>query len=174
MDFGFPAMLAVLFLQADAGLLKQSLLVCLIHELGHGLAMCLTGAGIREIRLYSAGIQMKTDACLLSDGRMLAVCLSGPVLNLLCAVLFRNVSPVTAVLHLGMGVFNLLPYRILDGGAVLETLLENRPVLLKMRSIFCVMLSAVSLICLHCLQMQNPALYLMAVYLAFSEMTVDK
>ena len=173
-DFSFPAMLAILFLQADAGLLKQAFLVCLIHELGHGLAMCLTESGIREIRFYASGIRMKTKACLLSDGKLLAIYLSGPLMNLICAVLFRNVSPLTAVLHLGMGVFNLLPYRILDGGAVLETFLENRPVCLKIRSIFCIILSAVSVSCLYCLKIQNPSLYLTAVYLAFSEFAVDK
>jgi len=174
MDFSFPAMLAVLFLQSDADLLKQAFLVCLIHELGHGLAMCLTKSGIQEIRLYAVGIRMKTNACLLPDGKLLAVFLSGPVMNLICAVLFRNVSPVTAVLHLGMGLFNLLPYRILDGGAVLEALLENRPVLLMIRSIFCMILSAVSIFYLYCLKIQNPSLYLTAVYLAFSEFAVDK
>ena len=130
MDFSFPAMLAVLFLQ--------------------------------------------TNACLLSDGKLLAVYLSGPLMNLFCAVLFWNCSPVTAVLHLGMGMFNLLPYRILDGGAVLEAVLENRPALLMIRSIFCMILSAVSVFYLYCLKIQNPSLYLTAVYLAFSEFAVDK
>ena len=174
MDFSFPAMLAILFLQSDADLLKQAFLVCLIHELGHGLVMCLTESGIREIRFYASGIRMKTNACLLSDGKMLAVYFSGPLMNLICAVLLRNISPVTAVLHLGMGIFNLLPYRILDGGAILETFFENRPVFLKIRSIFCMMLSAVSVFCLYYWKIENPVLYLTAVYLAFSEIAVDK
>ena len=174
MDFGFPAMLAILFMQADAGLLKQSLLVCMIHELGHGIAMCLTKAGIQEIRLYAVGIRMKTNAGLLSDSKLLAVYLSGPLMNLLCAVLFRNFNADISALHLEMGLFNLLPYRILDGGAVCGVLLENRISLLRLCSIFCLILSAGSIFCLYCWKIQNPVLYLMAVYLAFSEFTVDK
>ncbi len=173
-NFGFPAVLMILFLHPDSGLMKEMLLVSLIHELGHGLAMCLTGSGIREIRFYAAGIQMKTNLCLLGTGQVLLIYLSGPLLNLFCAALFRAVSPVTAVLHVSMGCFNLLPFRILDGGAALESLLELNPQLLQIRKIFCLMLSVSGIFLLYWYQICNPALYLMLVYLAFSEFSVDK
>ena len=173
-DFGFPAVIAFLFLYPDDGLTKQMLLVSLIHELGHGLAICLTKSGLREIRFYAAGIQMKTNACLLTAGQILAVCLSGPLMNLLCAALFWKLDSVTAFLHLGTGVFNLLPYRILDGGAALETLLELNPELLQIRKIFCLMLSVSGIFLLFLYEIRSPALFLMLVYLAVSEFSVDK
>lgn len=174
MEFSFPAVLAWIFLQADNALIKQMLIVSLIHELGHGLAMCVTQAGVREIRFYAAGIQMKTNTCLLSTGQILGIYLSGPVLNLICAMLFRKVDILIAILHLSIGVFNLLPYRILDGGAALESLLETRPEVLQIRKIFCILLSAAIVLCLSLGKIQNPALYLMIIYLGISEILVDK
>ena len=174
MDYSFPAMLLLIFMQAEYSIIKQSFLVCLIHELGHGIAICLTNAGLREIRFYAAGVRMITNSALLRTGQVLTVCLSGPVLNLLCAVLYWKCSPETAFLHLSMGLFNLLPFRILDGGAVLECLLETRTEALQFRKFFCLFLSVLSIFLLYFFHFQNPALYLTAVCLAFSEFTVDK
>ena len=173
-DFSFPAVLALLFLYPDDELTKQMLLVSIIHELGHGLVICLTKSGLREIRLYAAGIQMKTNVCLLTDKQILAVFLSGPLMNLLCAVLFWKLDAVTAFLHLEIGIFNLLPYRILDGGAALETLLELHPEFLQIRKIFCLMLSVSGIFLLFLYKIRNPALFLMLAYLAVSEFSVDK
>jgi len=173
MDFSFPAMLLMLFMQSD-NMIKQSVLVCLIHELGHGIAICLTNAGLREIRFYAAGIRIMTASGLLSTGQVLAVCLSGPVLNLLCALLYQNLDPETAFLHFSMGIFNLLPFRILDGGAVLECLFETSTQALQIRKIFCLILSCVIIFLLYCYKFENPALYLPVICLAFSEFTVDK
>ena len=125
MDFGFPAMLALIFLRMQDVLIRQMLLVCLIHELGHGLAMCLTGAGIQEIRLYAAGIQMRTDTCLLGTGQAVFISLSGPLVNLLNAGLLWKIQPVTAILHMSIGIFNLLPFPALDGGRILFLLIRK-------------------------------------------------
>lgn len=173
-EFSFPAVIAFLFLQSDLELLKQSFFVCLIHELGHGIVMTLTGAGIREVRFYAAGIRMTANTCLLSTFQMLAVYFSGPLMNLLCALLFWKYQPVTALLHLSMGIFNLLPYRILDGGAALESLFETKGDFLQIRSRFCMLLSVSLLFLLHFYKILSPALFLMVLYLAFSEISVDK
>ena len=173
-EFSFPAVIACLFLQSDLELLKQSFLVCLIHELGHGIVMTLTGAGIREIRFYAAGIRMTANTCLLSTVQMMAVYLSGPLMNLLCGVIFWKHEPVTALLHLSMGIFNLLPYRILDGGAALEWLFEARSDFLQIRKKFCILLSISAIFLLHFYKILSPALFLMVLYLAFCEISVDK
>jgi hypothetical protein len=172
MDFGFPAMLAILFLQGDAWLLRQTLAVCLLHELGHGAAMLITRAGIREIRFYAAGMQLRTRAVLLSVGQELAVLLSGPAVNLLAAALLYlcHGSRVLMGLHLGMGCFNLLPYRILDGGAALRCLSGEKLWVQEMLTGLCVMLSLCGVILLGMHGIQNPWLYLMAVYLAVAEL----
>ena len=96
------------------------------------------------------------------------------VLNLLCAVFFWKNQPVTAILHFSMGIFNLLPYRILDGGAALESLFETRSDFLQIRRNFCILLSVCLIFLLHFYKILSPALFLMVLYLAFCEISVDK
>ena len=173
-NFSFPMILAWIFLQKDAELIKQILAVSMIHETGHGLAMCLTKAGIREIRFYAAGIRMQTNAYLLSTGKILAVYLSGPVMNLCFALLFWKMNQFVAILHLWTGIFNLLPYRVLDGGAAWENFFEMKTEWLDIRKKFCLILSMAILFLLFFRHIQNLALYLMIIYLTFCEISVDK
>lgn len=174
MDFGFPAMIALAFLQSEQDFMRRMLFVSLLHELGHGFVMCLTGAGIREIRLHASGIQMLTGSRLLSTGQAFWIYLSGPLVNLVSACLLWHTQPETAVLHLGMGLFNLLPYSILDGGALLQCILECKCDFLKVFPILSILLSVAAIFAGYYCKIQNPAYYLMAVYLAVSEFFVDK
>ncbi|MDE5736982.1 MAG: hypothetical protein K2H93_01300 [Oscillospiraceae bacterium] len=173
-DFGFPAMLALVFLQSENVIMRKILLVCLLHELGHGFVMCLTGAGVREIKLHASGMQMLTNTCLLSTGQSFCIYFSGPVVNLLFAILFWNINSETAMLHASMGIFNLLPYKILDGGAMLHCVLENKSELLQILNIVCVLLSIAVISAGYYYHVKNPVIYLMAVYLAVSEFMIDK
>ncbi len=168
-------MLALLLLSGTS-LLRQTFAVCLLHELGHGAAMAAAGAGIREIRLYAAGVQMRTSKALVSVRQELCILLSGPAANLLAAaILFRLQGGGTmAMLHLGMGLFNLLPYRILDGGSALRCLLAVHPSALRILSTCNILLAAVLAILGMYWRIGNPALYAMLVYLAVMELQVDK
>lgn len=169
LDFGFPAMLAIVFLRSEQDFMKQMLLVSLIHELGHGLVMCLTGAGVREICFHASGVRMVTNHWLLCPGQAFWIYLSGPLVNLLCAWMFWNFAPELALLHLCMGVFNLLPYRILDGGALLRDVLGQSPEALNILKIFCILLSMMACCVGYLRGVYNSLWYLMAVDLAVSE-----
>lgn len=168
-DFGFPAMAAVLFLWGDGDMLTRLMAVCMLHELGHGLAMWATRAGVREIRFYAAGMQMRTNPFFLTVPQLLCIYVSGPAVNLLFAFLLRHQDTGTAALHLCMGCFNLLPFRMLDGGAALECLWEDKPGIQRVRQVFCTLLAAAAAVCLWAWKVQNPALYLMAAYLGAAE-----
>ena len=87
MDFGFPAAVCIACLWGDGAFLLQCLAVCMLHEAGHGLAMWLTRAGIREIRFQAAGLQMITTTACLPRLQQLCISLSGPAVNLLLAAL---------------------------------------------------------------------------------------
>lgn len=175
MDFGFPAMLAMLFLMKDTALLVQSLAVCLLHEAGHGAAMLLTGSGIQEIRLHAAGIRIVTADSLLSGGKELVVLYSGPAANLLvAALLFRGELTVPVLLHLGMGLFNLLPFSVLDGGAALLCMYGESAAFRTALKTVNILLSLLSAAVLFLFHVYNPCLYLMALYLLISELLVDK
>lgn len=172
-DFGFPAAVCTACLWGDRELLLRCLAVCMLHELGHGLTMLLTHAGIREVRFYAAGMQMVTHTACLSAAQRLCIALSGPAVNLVCAAVLRQCSPELAALHLCMGCFNLLPYRVLDGGTALDCLLGEHPRVMCGVRIACVCLSAAAVVLLRLYGVHNPVLYLMAVYLAAAEL-IDK
>lgn len=173
LDFGFPAVLCIAFLWGDGMFLAQCMTVCIVHELGHGLAMWATHAGVREIRFHAAGLQMRTHTACLSKASLLCIYLSGPAVNLVLAGLFQHVRPETALLHLCMGCFNLLPYRVLDGGAALGCLLEDCPRVKGILHGVCACLSVGIVLVLWQYGLRNPALYLMAVYLGIAEL-IDK
>lgn len=106
----------------EAALLVLS--AALLHELGHILALRLSGAGICRLRISVLGAVMETRGNL-SYGQELLCLLAGPGANLLAAVLFGaldcgGLAGVNAVLCL----FNLLPVFPLDGGTVLYLLLS--------------------------------------------------
>ena len=161
MDFGFPAMLVLVLLSGDAHFLLRILLVCVLHECGHGIAMCLTGAGLREIRFCGTGVQMTVGTAVLSRLRMLCISLAGPAVNLLCAAFS---APETAAVHLCMGLFNLLPYRCLDGGTAIRIFHDSSRL-----TILCVALSAVFFFSLLLWHIKNPLLYLLLIYLTIQE-----
>lgn len=176
MDFSFPAMLAILLLCKDTAFLCQTLAVCMIHEAGHGLAMLLTGAGIREITLTAAGMQLRTRSVLLSGRQELAILCSGPCMNFVMAAFlyFLQGWSDAAMLHLCMGCFNLLPFSVLDGGSALECIFSENPIFLRMRTVFCVILSGGMAAVLAYLHIRNPFLYLMCLYLGLAQLKVDK
>ncbi len=168
-DFGFPAAVCIACLWGDSVFLLQCMAVCLLHEAGHGLAMWLTRAGIREVRFHAAGLQMVTHTACLSRLQRLCICLSGPAVNLAAAALLWRTRPETALLQLCMGLFNLLPFRVLDGGAALRCLTEDSPAAETVLHILALCCAAAGSMALWCCEIRNPALYLMALYLSVSE-----
>ena len=157
-------MLALVLLSAEKPFLLQTLLVCILHECGHGIAMCLTGAGMQELRFCGAGVQIVTRTAVLSRGRLLCISLAGPVVNLLCFALFAQEFPETAHLHLYMGLFNLLPYRCLDGGTAIRAFCDSSDL-----SRICLIQSVFLLFLALFYHIRNPLLYLLLLYLTINE-----
>lgn len=126
-NFSFLLFNALLFLFCDAGMILSFYAVCALHELGHIAALKLTGGELRCVELSCFGIRM-TAAPAADTKRGAAVLLSGPMANLALYVLLEGLGHGgrMASLSLAAGVFNLLPFSCLDGGALLEMLAEGR------------------------------------------------
>lgn len=88
--------------------------------------MALFGHRIREIKLSGFGICITAEKTGTEPvHESLAVLLAGPAVNIVMYLLLAEKVPETAYLSLGAGLYNMLPYSQLDGGAVIETLISG-------------------------------------------------
>ncbi|MBR6580202.1 MAG: M50 family metallopeptidase [Ruminococcus sp.] len=101
---------------------------CIVHELGHIFAVYLTGGEILSIQFSWTGIKM-TAAPPKSAKSAIFVQLCGPLANLLAFLLLLagGKTGYFAIFCLTEGLLNLLPYKFLDGGTILELLAEISP-----------------------------------------------
>lgn len=117
LTFGFFFVSAITTLSEDR-LGALALLFCLIHELGHLIAMKILGAKVEEIKLYGAGISIKSGGVsLLSPIKQAAIYLAGPAANLFSAMVLKGAP---SAINLCLAGFNLLPISYFDGGRLLS------------------------------------------------------
>ena len=111
----------ILFLLVDrTGLGGQMVLAALSHEIGHLLAMTVLGEQPQKIVFGSFGIRIeKRPGTRLSYHKEILIYAAGPAVNLLAAGLFAG-HPAVCRVHLLLGIFNLLPVGVLDGGQILR------------------------------------------------------
>ena len=124
-DFSFFAVAAVFMLFFGGGFWREALVACAVHELSHLLVMNFCGAAADRITFYGAGIRItsgRVEGC--SFSRRLAVYAAGCAANfaLFAAMLALGFESGAAV-NLLVGIFNLLPFGELDGGAIIRMLL---------------------------------------------------
>lgn len=124
-EFGFFAVLALFCLLDAPELALSAICACIIHECGHILSTVLCGIKINKIIFWTGGVKIQTDSRLTSLSSDIFILLSGPFFNLISAgfyYLSGCYSPFSV--HLVLGLFNLLPFSNLDGGAVIRKVLE--------------------------------------------------
>ncbi len=107
----------------DGRLAVSSLLLVFAHEAAHWLTLRVLG-GRGGFFSVTGGVRLSQSRAL-SYPAELCILLAGPVANLSLAVVFyflgeKNLFAQSMLL----GVFNLLPVRMLDGGRALETVLS--------------------------------------------------
>ena len=118
-DRGFFPVLALMLLLFPVRFLAGVLLAALCHELGHILAVKLSGGCILTIRLRSFGARI--EASPLPPGRAALCALAGPAAGALTIFAYK-VFPELALAGLVQTVFNLLPVYPLDGGRALRNI----------------------------------------------------
>ena len=126
--FSFLVFLTVMFLTESGRIIFDFFTVCLIHELGHAAAVCLTGGSISELVFCGMGIRMVPLRTRLFPLKSeLFVLLAGPFVNLLVFAVLRLAgwSDSFAMMNLCAALFNLMPFQMLDGGSALSLLAEN-------------------------------------------------
>ncbi len=121
----FPATVIVLLSWDNSNLTLLCLLASFLHEAGHAIAMLIVHDRPRRVTMSIFGICVERDReCYLGYRKAAFVSLAGPFVNVFCFTLFWCLrQPTAAVIHAGLGLFNLLPITSLDGGEALYALL---------------------------------------------------
>jgi len=116
-EFAFFALTAVVF---SIGSNSAAALfgACFLHELGHVAVLAGFGGRIGGVHFGGGGIRLLPNRnSSISAWREITVLLAGPLCNLLAFAIFRN--GCFAFFNLMLGIFNLMPFSCLDGGAVI-------------------------------------------------------
>lgn len=114
-DSGFWLMLGLMLLLFPVRFLAGVLLAAMVHELGHLLAIRLTGGRVRRICLRAGGAVIETAP--MTPAREVICALAGPAAGAMTVLTWRF-YPELALAGLVQTVFNLLPIYPLDGGRV--------------------------------------------------------
>ena len=126
--FSFLVFNALLFMFRDSRLIAGFYIACIVHELGHIAVIRLTGGRVRGMELSCFGIGITASPS--HDIRTgVMVLLGGPLADLLLYAVLKacGMTGWTSMFCLAEGLFNLLPFSSLDGGAVLELLISGSP-----------------------------------------------
>ncbi len=125
--FGFFATVALFCLLDAPELAAVSAAACAVHELGHVFVLVFLGIPIKSIVFWAGGVRMTAGKGVTPSGQDTAVLLAGPYFNFLAALLLWKLgSDSGAAVNAVLGLFNLMPFSELDGGAVLRLQLESR------------------------------------------------
>lgn len=132
-SFLFAAMLAFILATDRTGLALPTFIAVTVHEMGHLFAMWTLECAPRRIKLIPASVQITTSF----SGRFrndILITLCGPAINFLLFLslyvnylMFNsNVSLQYGLVNLLICLFNLLPLKGLDGGALLFAILARK------------------------------------------------
>lgn len=145
--FSFWLFNAFLFMFCDGHIILSFYSICLIHEFAHIAALHLAGGELYRVELSFWGIRM-IAAPAKRIGKGIFVLLSGPAANLILYVILKAVRSDSrlADMSLAAGIFNLLPFSFLDGGAVLDMFFSGRECERKIRFGLAVLRAAVMII----------------------------
>lgn len=116
----FLFVMALLHYMDGQGIVLPTLLFCLLHELGHYVAIACVGGRVDRVRVTAVGAEMHLDGVLSYRNELIAA-LAGPTVNIILALLFVRLQngAFFAGINLALALFNLLPIGSLDGGRVL-------------------------------------------------------
>ena len=125
----FPVVFLYLLKSDTSGMIVCGFLAAFIHETAHLLVMTLCNIRPKELLLSFFGMRIVINPRVMGSLlKYFAVYMAGPFSNLLCAAVLActPLNPQFIFVHILMASINLLPIIPLDGGQVIQTLLEQR------------------------------------------------
>jgi len=119
-EFAFFAVAALIFACGKSDIYAFAA-ACLVHELGHIIAVHAFGGRVGEVTFSSTGIRMRTGKSVMLPAICdIVILVAGSFCNLLSFVLVRTGK--FAEFSLILGIFNLMPFSGLDGGCIVLTI----------------------------------------------------
>ncbi|MDO5559151.1 MAG: hypothetical protein Q4F95_06085 [Oscillospiraceae bacterium] len=174
---GFLAVIAIMSLSSNS-IYLDVFLSCMLHELGHMAMIILCRKRVCRVGFNAAGIKIFES----SDRIGSALCeniilLGGPCANLLAAAAVAITAGADnrfVYLNLFLGIFNLLPFRCLDGGSIIVNILDIYAKGKYDTLLFIVKIINVCLLLFFCYFfsdaiVSNISAVIMIIYLIFSE-----
>ncbi len=126
--FSFFATVSLLMVLKNSEYTRYAFYACLLHELGHILAMLFFSEKISRIMFCGIGIkivQLKNEI-FVKFGNQLVILLAGCLMNFTIfalSLVFKNAEfALFGAINLSIGIFNLLPISSLDGGKILNVI----------------------------------------------------
>lgn len=170
-SFWFVAFLTCLLLFDQTGIVFYGILAAILHEMGHVVALLLFGCKPKKLSFELSGISLVENRYKLSYYKELLVLSAGCIVNFLFFAVFWHFGFLSfATTHFCIGVFNLLPSKVLDGGRILSLILFHHITAQRADQIFNLVSSfvALSLVTgggLLFTQNKNPTLLVTGLYL---------
>lgn len=130
-DFIFFAIITLFTMLDKSGIGVLGLLACVIHEIGHIIALVVVGNKPKELAFEGGGMKLVKGDNFLSYDKEIIILLSGSITNFILFIVFYfstnqiNDMSIFAMVHLVLGVFNLLPINTLDGAKILNIILSK-------------------------------------------------
>lgn len=177
LTFPFAAIIVLLLFIDKSGIFLPLLAACLLHELGHIVAMRFVGTAPKEIVFKIASLEISGYVPKsLKDEAFIA--LMGPAANFLFFIVFYLIYKVfkdeafikTAAIMLALGFVNMLPSYGLDGGDVAYAVLSHFLSKNKSELILSVLSIIIAFLicfagCFVLINMHNPSITIFGIYL---------
>lgn len=122
-DFSFLAVIALAGTSSAPLCMYLCLAACFLHEIGHLVLFRIFGIKITRLTFYFAGMRIERNCCCLTRFREGVILFGGCLVNFLLFLLFLSSESyplrLFSAVNLIIGIFNLLPIEMLDGGQLL-------------------------------------------------------
>lgn len=133
---GFFLAVGVLAFDSEKAFFR-AMIFCFLHEIGHIIAMTLSGVDIKSVKFYSGGIKISADDLeWYSITKRLLIYSAGCTVNFLLVCIMLMFSDYeSALINLFLALFNLIPLAHFDGGMILHTLINNSVIEKKLNTV---------------------------------------
>lgn len=126
-NYYFIAVLTLMLVVFQNERIVLCFVFCILHELGHLAAMLVLGERVRSISLDYFGMRIDCGGRIISRLNESVIAAAGPAVNLILAFICRILRLDGAFeINLSLAVFNLLPVKMLDGGRIISSFVNER------------------------------------------------